>query len=172
MAVGISTGRRPIPLFFVPEGAKVNSRIYVEHVLRPLVEVLLPELYPGKMNKVWVHHDGASSRTSNETKSYIEEVTREIGIRFIKKAEIPAKSPDAAPLDFFGFGFLKGKLQARRPRTIAGLKRAVREEWAQIDPAMVMRAFKSWIERAKMTVKKRGRHIENVNQIHNKRVLQ
>lgn len=39
MAVGILTGRGPIELFFVPDGVKVNSQVYIDFVLRPLVEV-------------------------------------------------------------------------------------------------------------------------------------
>ena len=37
MAVGILTGRGPIPLIFVPTKAKINSEIDIDFVLRPLV---------------------------------------------------------------------------------------------------------------------------------------
>ena len=139
MAVGILTGRGPIPLFFVPEKAKVNSDVYIETVLRPLVEVHLPELYPGELDQVWVHHDGASAHTSIKARNYIEEVTESTGITFIRKDEIPAKSPDASPLDFFGFGFLKGKLGSNFGRPEASCARGVEQNRPRNGPQSVSR---------------------------------
>lgn len=172
MAVGILTGRGAVPLFFVPGEVKVNRHFYIKKVLRPLVEKYLPALYPGELDRVWVHHDGASSHTAGDTMKYMDKVTETTGIRFIKNHEIPAKSPDGSPLDFFGFGYLKGKLRARHAKTLAGLKRAARQEWAKISVEMITRVFQSWIKRARAIVKARGRHIENVKQLHRKKVLE
>lgn len=172
MAVGVLTGRGAVPLFFVPPGAKVNSDVYIDHVLRPLVEKHLPALYPGEMHKVWVHHDGAKAHTSKKTQAFCNEVTESTGVRFIQADEIPTKSPDVAPLDFFGFGYLKGKLRSKRVRTLARLKRAAQDIWKGISQELVMRVFAAWRERAKEIVKARGRYIENVKHIHNKQVLQ
>jgi hypothetical protein len=108
----------------VPERAKVNAeKIHIETLLRPLVEACSPDLCPGQLGRVWVHHDGASVHTSIKTNNFIEGVAETTGIWFIGKDEIPAKSPDAPPLDFYGFYYLKGKLRGRRPRTVEGLRR-------------------------------------------------
>lgn len=172
MVAGILTGRGAIPLAFIPLKATVNSKVYIDSVLRPLVEQHLPALYPGELHRVWVHHDGARAHTSNETRAFCEQVTETTGIRFIKKKEIPVKSPDASPLDFFGFGYLKGKLRSRRAKTLDGLKRAAREVWSEISQGLVIKVFKAWIVRAIEIVKARGHHIENVKQIHNKQVFE
>lgn len=168
MAVGILTGRGTVPLFFVPPKAKINSQYYIDFVLRPLVENYLPKLYGRELDKIWIHHDKATSHTSAQTAQYMRDVTEATGIRFIKTEEIPVKSPDASPLDFFGFGYLKGKLKRRRVKTVAGLKRAAKEEWQRISRETVIKTYKSWQKRLKLVVSNHGRPIEGFKSLHNK----
>jgi len=111
MIVGALTGRGPLPLIKVPEGVKVNSQFYIDHVLKPLLEG--PELrllYGNELHKIFVHHDLATSHTSHLTTAYAEDLKSRTGITIIPKEEIPVKAPDASPMDFFGFGYLKQRL--------------------------------------------------------------
>ena len=41
-----------------------------------------------------------------------------MGISYIVRKDIPVKSPDTAPLNFYGFGYLKQRLATRRPKTL------------------------------------------------------
>ena len=68
------------------------------------------------MDKVFFHHDKASSHTSALTSTYLEE--KKIDLSYLNKEDIPVKCPDGSPLDFFGFGFLKQKLEKRNARTL------------------------------------------------------
>ncbi|UYV75772.1 PRLHR [Cordylochernes scorpioides] len=56
------------------------------------------------MDKVFLHHDKASSHTSNKTQQFLQEMKDTLGLNFIRNSDIPVKSPDASPLDFYGFG--------------------------------------------------------------------
>ena len=121
MVIGVITGRGTVPLFRVPSQVKINAEYYVEYVLKPLFTKHLPVLYPGEMDKVFFHHDKATSHTANLTTRYLDQLKTELGISYIDKKNIPVKSPDGSPLDFFGFGYLKQELGKRKARTIAGV---------------------------------------------------
>ncbi|UYV68761.1 hypothetical protein LAZ67_6000727 [Cordylochernes scorpioides] len=136
MVVGVMTGRGVLPLIKVPSKVKVNSEFYIECVLKPVIEQL-KDLYPGEMDKVFLHHDKASSHTSNKTQQFLQEMKDTLGLNFIRNSDIPVKSPNASPLDFYGFGMLKQRLFNRRPKTEAGLWKAAQEEWSNVSLSKV-----------------------------------
>ncbi|UYV78417.1 hypothetical protein LAZ67_16001288 [Cordylochernes scorpioides] len=117
MVVGVMTGRGVLPIIKVPSKVKVNSEFYIECVLKPVIEQL-KDLYPGEMDKVFLHHDKASSHTSNKTQQFLQEMKDTLGLNFIRNSDIPVKSPDASPLDFYGFvlcpWYTSGVFQALR----------------------------------------------------------
>lgn len=170
MVVGAISGRGTLPLFRVPGKTKINARFYIDFVLKPLIKAELPKLYPSEMDKVFLHHDKATSHTARETQDYMERVTSAIGMKFIDNQDIPVCGPDISPMDFFGFGFLKQKLQKRRATTLDGLWKALREEWATISIKTVRSVFKNWKKRCRLVHKRQGCHIEQLKQIH-RRVL-
>ena len=172
MCIGILTGRGPVPLQFVQQNVKINSKYYCEQVLIPLVETWLPNLYLEGLEKVFIHHDAAPSHTSLQTRLVIDQLTENHGVTFIRREDIPVKSPDASPLDFFGSGYLKQKLQKRKVRTQAGLRKIASKIWSEIDQEMVLRCFQSWHKRLLLIEYKHGNHIEQTKQIHRKRLSQ
>ena len=121
MVIGIITGRGTVPLFRVPSKVKINAAYYVELFLKPLFTEHLPRLYSNEMDKVFFHHEKASSHTADLTSTYLEEKKRDLGISYLNKEDIPVKCPDGSPIDFFGFGFLKQKLEKRNARTLEGV---------------------------------------------------
>jgi hypothetical protein len=168
MVVGIITGRGTVPLIQVPPKVKINSQYYIDNVLKPLVEIYLPNLYPNELDKVFVHHDAAPSHTSRLTTDYMVKIEEEVGIKFIKRKEMTVKSPDASPLDFFGFRYLKEKLKSRRPKTLKGLLAAAQSEWSKISLNLISSVYNDWRFRLKLIREKGGDHIENVKKIHKK----
>jgi histone-lysine N-methyltransferase SETMAR len=170
MVIGVITGRGTVPLFQVPPKAKVNAEYYIEYVLKPLFKNHLPRLYGNDINKVFFHHDKASSHTAGLTIDYLKQMKKELGISYLEKHEIPVKSPDASPLDFFGFGYLKQKLFHRKATTLAGVWKLCQEIWSEIDIDLVKRVFESWKKRCRMISSRDGRHIENIKNIHSKSI--
>ena len=110
MIVGITSGRDTVPLLRVPARVKINQEYYVNYVLKSLFSVQLFCLYPNEMDKVFLHHDKASSHTANLTTSYLAEMKEELGVSYISKKNKPAITQEGSPLDFFGFGYLKRRL--------------------------------------------------------------
>lgn len=93
---------------------------------------ILPQVYPDELHKIYVHHDGATAHTAEKTMKYAEEVKEKFGITIMSKSDIIVKSPDGAPLDFFGFGYLKEKIKKRRANTLAGVWKVAQQEWNKI----------------------------------------
>ena len=166
MVVGAISGRGTLPLIKVPKKTKVNADYYVSHVLKPLVEVHLPRLYPGEMSKVVIHHDKASSHTARKTQDYCRMAKDKWGVTIIRNEDIPVKSPDTSPMDFFGFGYLKWQLFGHRPSTAEGVWKLLRRVWAKVDLDLINRTYESWKRRVRAVVKKQGFHIENTKIIH------
>ena len=96
-------------------------------------------------------------------------MSRETGISFIQKEDIPVKGADCSPMDFFGFGWLKAKVAQRKVRTLAGLAKVVKEEWSKLSPETIQNVYAGWKRRLRMIDKMQGKHVEQVKGIHSKR---
>ena len=166
MLVRILTGIRTVPLIRVTSQVKINVQFYVDYVLKPLFTEHLPKLHRNDMDKVFFHHDKASSHTSHLTTRYFEKMKTELGISYIDKEDIPVKTPDVSPLDFFGFGYLKRRLGKIKARSLDGIWKINQEEWSKIDIRMIEETFLSWKRRLRMIVEKDSEHIEQVKSIH------
>jgi len=81
----------------------------------------LQKLYPNEMGKLFIHHDAASSHTSRFTQDFMDKQSEIYGLSFIKKSEVPVKSPYGSPLDFFGIGYLKQMLSKTRASSLLAL---------------------------------------------------
>lgn len=169
MVVAAMTGRGVIPLFQVPKKVKVNAEWYIDKVLKPLVNIHLPRIYGTDLGKVIIHHDKASSHTSHKTAIYAADIKRSKGITIIPSSEIPVKSPDISPLDFFGFGYLKQRLMRRRARTWKGVWKVVNDEWNKVTPELCTKVFQTWKKRLRLVSRRDGRHIENNRDIHSRK---
>jgi len=108
--------------------------------------------------------------SATKTVNYLQEVKEKLGITIIQISEIPFKSPDCSPLDFFGFGYLKQKLFNRKAKTLNGIWKACQEEWNKIDINLTRKVFQSWKKHLRLVSQNSGSHIENTKQIHSKTI--
>ena len=160
MVVGAITGRGTVPLITVPGNVKINANYYINDVLKPLLEGSVAKLYPNETHKVFVHHDKASSHTSRKTALYAADLKRRLGMTIINNDQIPVKSPDCSPMDFFGFGVLKQRLHMRRATTIQGVRKVLDDEWSKITPETVRKVFDCWKPRCRLISRTHGEHVE------------
>jgi len=137
------TGRGVIPLNKFPGNVKINSDYYIDEVLKPLLEEKVAELCPGETDKVFVHHDAASSHTSRKTTQYAADLKFKLGMTTIPKTQMPVKSPDTSPMDFFGLGLLKQKLHLRRASTFEGVWNDLQRVWSAVTPEEVEKVYNS-----------------------------
>lgn len=140
-------------IHFIEPGAKINSNYYISNVLKPFLRYDALRLYP-KSDYVF-HQDSAPSHTSKATLEFMEGK-----MKFVKPEEWMPKSPDAAPMDYFVWGWLKKKLSTMKVNDMAGLKRAIKGAWKKLPQDMVNRALESWSSRCLKIYKAKGQHIE------------
>jgi hypothetical protein len=149
---GISK-RGKTKLYFVDPGAKVNSDYYISHILKPFLRYDVKKLYPD--GDYIFHQDSAPAHVSKMTCAWMEP-----RMPFLKKEEVMPKSPDAAPMDYFVWGWMKRKLNKIEVHDMTGLKKALKKVWRQLPQEMIDNALKSWPERVHDIYKAKGHHIE------------
>ena len=72
---------------------------------------------------------------------------KEKRMKFIKPEDWLSNSPDAAPCDYFLWGYLRSRLARHRTNSIKGLKVLIRKKLAQIPIEMVQNALSAWPRR-------------------------
>jgi histone-lysine N-methyltransferase SETMAR len=170
MVVGAICGKGVLSLHRVPPNVKLNSKYYIYEVSKQLLEDEVQKRYGEEANKVVVHHDQASSHTSRETAAYAANLKDRLGISIMDNSDIPVKSPDLSPMDFFGFGYLKQQLFKRKATTLNGVWKAMQEEWNKITPLMVRNVMNSWKRRCRLIRVTNGRHVEPIAKIHRRKI--
>jgi len=65
------------------------------------------------------------------------------------------------PVWFFLWGYVKAKVNARRPGTFEQLKEAIRQEVAAIPPAMTRKVMDNFRERLQVCFINNGRHLSD-----------
>ena len=72
-----------------------------------------------------------------------------------------AKLPDASPCDYFLWGYIKHRLNEKKPRTILGLKNAIKEALKNDPQENINRALEAWPKRCRKIYYRNGGFIEN-----------
>ena len=150
---GISA-RGKTSLHFVSPGAKIDSKYYIDNVLKKFISRDLQRLYPD--GKFTLHQDSAPSHRSKMTLEFLKSSK----INFITPEEWIPKSPDAAPMDYFVWGFLKNRLRKKNIKDTADLKRQLKREWKSLPQELIDRALESWPKRVYKIYQAKGNHIE------------
>jgi len=152
--VGISS-RGPSKVFFVEPGAKINADYYITKVLKPFFKDVHQRLFPDE-NFIF-HQDSAPAHAAKKTIEYL----RSQNISFISPEEWLPNSPDAAPCDFFLWGFLKNQIRKMKVTSERELKNAIRLCVRKVPQNMIDNALKSWPKRLRKIYEADGGHIEN-----------
>lgn len=116
------------PWFF---DGTVNGDNYLE-MLR---NYAVPELQMTNENfhDIYFQHDGAPPHYAIRVREYVERVFGGKTIGRGMAIEMPPRSPDLTPMDFFFWGFVKEKVYRTKPRTIDDLKEAIQNSFQEID---------------------------------------
>lgn len=152
--VGMSANGLTRPIFCEP-GAKVNANYYITNILKPFLAHDAFRLYPE--GDFTFHQDSAPAHTAKVTLEFL----RSAGIRFISPEQHTPTSPDAAPCDFFLWGYLGSQLNHRKVKTLTGLKKAICDELRKIPLEMLENAMRAWPRRLRQIYYNDGSHIEN-----------
>ena len=96
---------------FVQPGAKINVDYYIDHILKSFLSRDLHRLFPvGEEKKMIYHHDSAPSHTSKKTIAFLNKSKT----KYVKPEEWMPKSPDAGPMHYSIWGYLKQQLNKQK----------------------------------------------------------
>ena len=82
-------------------------------------------------------------------------------INYVKLEEWMPKSPDAAPMDYSIWGYLKEKLNKQKIETLDQLKKKISYQWQKLDQIYIDKVLANWPKRIYLILKARGFHIEH-----------
>ena len=105
-------------------------------------------------------------------RSYLDQHRTKIGIKFLRKKDIPVKGANISPLDFFGFGYVKQRAKQSNASTLNELWDFWNQVWSEITPEICTKVFRSWKLRLLNVYRKDGGHIEHLKSIHRRKVNQ
>ena len=95
----------------------------------------------------YFQQDGATCHTTRLNMEILRQTFPGRLISRFGDVEWPARSPDFSPLDYFLWGYLKGKVY-HKPTNITQLKAAIEEEIESIGQEMLTRATNNLCRRA------------------------
>ena len=138
---------------FVKPGVKINHRYYIDRVLKPFVKEA--KKFYGK-RKWTFQQDSAPAHRDRRTQAFLKCNK----IKFLSPLEWMPNSPDAAPCDYWLWGYLKSRLNSKHVNTLSQLKRAITRELKNIPEEMVIKAMSRWPKRVYAIYKAKGNNIE------------
>jgi arginine repressor/hemolysin-activating ACP:hemolysin acyltransferase len=145
-------------LRFVEPGVKVNADYYINKILKPFLSHDVPRLFPNNQKKKMIfHHDNAPSHTSKKTIAFLD-ASR---ISYVTPEEWMPKSPDAAPMDYSIWGYLKQQMNKQQIETLDELKKKISYQWKKLDQIYIDKVLAKWPKRIYLIHKARGFHIEH-----------
>ena len=130
-------------LRFITPGCKVNADYYIKEVLSPFIKEDIPKLYPGR--DCIFQQDSAPAHAAKKTMEFLNSKN----IPFITSDQWMPNSPDAAPCDFFLWGYLKSKLRSYEITSLDHLKNAIRNEFRKVPQSLINRALREWSRRCR-----------------------
>lgn len=150
---GISaTGRTP--LVFIEQGVKVNKTVYLEKVLKGVVQ---PWAKGHFKKKRWTfQQDSAPSHKAKVVQEWCTENFPE----FINVSQWPASSPDLNPTDYFLWGVLEFRVCGKPQKNLASLKQQLKKEWEKIPQQMISDACDDFVKRLQSCIQAKGGHFE------------
>lgn len=127
---------------------KMKSHDYVS----VLEEEVIPEanhIYEGKRGGWLYLHDGDGAHSSNFTRNWLKNHS----IRVID--DHPAHSPDLNPIENL-WAMMDDAVALRKCSSLAGLERAVAQEWAKLPMAKIRKVVTSMPDRLKAVIEAEG----------------
>jgi hypothetical protein len=155
-AAGVSA-RVVTGLYFVPTTSKVDRWVFINNILKQIVEKDIPRLYPGEEHKVVLHFDSAGSHTTPEVYDWLNEHK----VKYIKRAEWLSNSPDLCPMDYGPNGIFK-KIMFSKTSILEGLQRAGKRAWADFPSETWYQTMASWGKRVNQMLENQGYQINNL----------
>lgn len=149
------------PFFFENEAGEAVTVSGVRY-REMLTNFFFEQINDLDVGDIWFQQDGATCHTANETLNLLG--TKFPGRILSHRAEVdwPPRSCDLTPLDFFLWGYVKGKVYASNPVTLEQLKNNIREVIAGIGPQLCREVMENFVKRIRCCQRSRGGHLHDI----------
>ncbi|GFU47738.1 transposable element Tc3 transposase [Trichonephila clavipes] len=140
-AVGI------IGTYFFKNDEGHNVTINGDRYIAIITNFFIPELNNHDVQELWFQQDGATCHTAPAT---IELLKDTFGDRLISRfgpVNLPPRSCDLKPLDYFLWDYVKPLVYADKPQTFDHLEDNIRRVIADIRPQMLEKVIENWTSR-------------------------
>ncbi len=155
----ISSRKRMVTIFFtglscvcvdvMPHGNKFNSDYFCDNILEILKKNGRKGSKKKTLRKMKIHMDNCRIHNSRATSIKIENMK-------LERAPHPPYSPDISPLDFWFFGYAKGKLAGMTFDTEYELEAEIKKISEAVTKNDLFAVFNNWIKRLEYVIESRG----------------
>ena len=149
------------PYFFEDDDGATTT-VNGERYRAMITDFVMPIIRENDMDDFWFQQDGATCHTARPTINLLRPL---FPGRLISKNgdfDWPPRSPDLTPPDFYLWGYLKSKVYANKPKTLAQLKANIRREIAAISSETLTKVMENAEKRVHLAVKAKGAHLRDL----------
>ena len=111
---------------------------------------------------MWFQQDGAIAHTANESMTIFRNMFPGHLISRFGDVSWPPRSPDLSTCDFFLWGYFKSRVYTHKPRTLNGLKEAIRQEIRPIARQLLASVMDDFKKRLENYIQSDGRHLTDI----------
>jgi inhibitor of nuclear factor kappa-B kinase subunit alpha len=142
------------PLCFIDQGVKVDSKVYLEHVLQGVLQPWATNHFD---ETPWCfQQDSAPAHKAKIVQAFCKDNFPE----FISIEEWPSSSPDLNPMDFSIWGILEKNVNATQHSNIENLKCALKKAWEEIPQEQLRASVDEFYNRLTRCIRAKGGHFE------------
>lgn len=157
MVWGGMTGYGLTDLHFIPSGMKINSDYYIDDILQRLVKPAFSDTAVQRTlfsapNAGLFQQDGARCHTSVKTIRWLDENV----FSYIRPKEWPPNSPDLSPIENIWSTLSVSVYRDPEPKTIAQLRRRLRQAWKAVTPGTLVNLMNSMPGRMRDVIRMKG----------------
>jgi hypothetical protein len=150
-----ATGKTP--LIFVDEGVKINQEVYMQRILRDVVEPWAMGHFGGRP---WIYQqDSAPAHKAR----LVQEWCNAHFPRFITSQEWPPYSPDLNPMDYSVWSILEARACSKPHKNLESLRRSLQQEWDRISSEELRAIVENFPKRLRACIKAKGGYFETNN---------
>lgn len=132
-------------------------------VYKDLLESVVPSVFKGTSNRLWLQQDGAPAHFSINVRRYLDENLTGRWIGRGGPIAWPPRSPDLSINDFWLWGDVRDRLYRRpRPSTIRELEVRLISILDSIPMSTIRKSFDSFLKRCRLCEKNGGGHFEHL----------
>lgn len=151
------------PYFFQRNVSGVTYlRLLNEQVFPDIQRLYAIDLGQNPLNHLWWFQDGAPAHRYGAVTARLNAVFENRLVALGTHVEWPPRSPDLTPLDFFVWGYIKGKVYVTPPNNIQDLRQRILHAFHELSQNrnIISNSIREMRRRVAVCIQNNGQHVE------------